>query len=159
MNPEWKDVHEQLQASMKQEIRAMREMLANMRQEEECLLTGDKNRWNRIMIERSTLLEILYELRSQRFLETKQLEHLAKDAALPMENLLSPEDEESCEILSMREQLAALIEKMNQQNLRNQSLEGREFFPARERLMQHGLPQAQLVKRNKTIIATYPEKP
>ncbi len=155
MNRKWKDIHEQLQSSMKQEIRAMREMLANMQQEEACLLDGDKKRWNQIMIERSALLEHLYELRSLRFHKTEQLEHLAKDAALPENTLFNAEDEENCEILSMSDQLTALLERMNRQNLRNRSLEGDQIVLAKQRIAFP--PDPKLIKRLKATVATYPK--
>lgn len=157
-NEKWKVFHERLQASMKQEIGAMREMLANMRQEEASLLAGDKTAWNNIMIARSSLLARLYELRSQRFQATELLESMAKDTEISFEYLLCLDDEDGCEILSMREQLTALVEKMNQQNIRNCSLEGRECSLAKEKL---SYPQAAVesVKKGKTTIATYPDKP
>ncbi len=159
MNEQWKEFHERLQKSMKQEIGAMRDMLANMRQEEVCLLAGDKTSWNQIMIERSSLLERLYELRSQRFHATELLESMAKDAELPFEELLCRAGEDSCEFLSMREQLTALMEKMNQQNMRNSSLEAREFNASKQNLP-YPTPALQVsLKRNKTTIATYPDKP
>jgi flagellar biosynthesis/type III secretory pathway chaperone len=157
-NENWKVFHERLQASMKQEIGAMREMLANMRQEEVCLLAGDKTAWNNLMIERSSLLARLYELRSQRFQATELLESIAKDTEISFEHLLCLDDEDGCEIFTMREQLTALVEKMNQQNLRNSSLEGREYSLAKEK---HSFPQSAVesVKKAKTTIATYPDKP
>lgn len=160
MNEKWKVFHERLQTSMKQEIAAMREMLANMVQEEVCLLSGDKTGWNRIMIERSSLLARLYELRSQRFEATELLETLAKDAEVTFDYLLCLEDGQGCEILSMREQLTALVEKMNQQNIRNSTLEGRDFNSlAKERLSFPPPSIADSTKKSKTTIATYPNKP
>jgi hypothetical protein len=145
---------------MKQEIRAMREMLTNMRKEENCLLEGDKTSWNQVMIERSTLLERLYDLRSKRFQATEQLELWAKEAALPFENILCPEDADNCEILSMREQLAALIEKMNDQNMRNISLEAHETTTLTpERLTYSPTRYLPSAKKIKTTVATYPHKP
>lgn len=160
MNEKWKLFHERLQASMKQEIKAMRDMLTNMVQEEACLLSGDKTGWNQIMIERSSLLARLYDLRSQRFEATKLLESLAKDVDVPFDYLLCLEEDDGCEILTMREQLAALVEKMNQQNVRNSGLEGRDFSSlAKERLSFPPPTAPEAVKKGKTTIATYPDKP
>jgi flagellar biosynthesis/type III secretory pathway chaperone len=160
MDKNWNDFHERLQSSMKQEIGAMREMLANMRQEEHCLLEGDKTGWNQIMIERSSLLERLYELRSRRFHVTEQLETWAKESALPFENLLHSEDVASCETLSMREQLTALIEKMNEQNMRNLSLEAHGAISSTHERLLFSPPQLTVsLKKGKTTVATYPRNP
>lgn len=159
MNEQWKEFHDRLEKSLKQEIGVMREMLANMRQEEASLLAGDKTSWNQIMIARSSLLVCLYELRSQRFHATEILETLAKNAKRPFEELLCRADEDACEILSMREQLTALMEKMNQQNMRNSSLEAREFNSAKQNLLYPAPVLAASLKRNKTAIATYPDNP
>ncbi len=160
MSRQWNDFHEQLQSSMKQEIGAMREMLANMRQEEHCLLEGDKTSWNQVMIERSSLLERLYVLRMKRFQATQQLELWAKEAALPFENILCPENVDNCEIFSMREQLTSLIEKMNDQNVRNLSLEAHETTSlAHERLSYSPTHFIATSKKIKTTVATYPHKP
>lgn len=160
MSDKWKEFHERLHTSMKQEIGAMREMLANMRQEEVCLLAGDRNSWNKVMVERSSLLARLYELRSQRFQATQQLEILAKKASISFENFLCQQEGDGCEILSMREQLTALVEKMNQQNLRNSSLEAREFrSSSKDRFSLPPLPAPEAQKKGKTTVATYPDKP
>lgn len=150
--------HEQLEISMKMEIGAMREMLANMRQEEVCLLAGDQVAWNKIMIERSSLLARLYELRSLRVIATEQLEAWAKEAALSFETLLSTDERMNCEILSMREQLTSLIEKMNQQNVRNLILEGRKW-EIRKDPYTPALVKASTSRKGKIGIATYPDKP
>lgn len=158
MLEKWKEFQERLQASMKQEISTMRDMLANMRQEEASLLAGDKIAWNQIMIERSSLLSRLYQLRSERSLATTLLEAMAEEAALPFDNFLCTQD--NCEILSMREQLMALVEKMNLQNIRNHTLEGREYGPICKDRCSYPPPGAPVAaKRNKTTIATYPDKP
>lgn len=156
--PEHLKFHAQLEISMKQEIGAMREMLANMRQEEVCLLAGDQEAWNKIMMERSSLLERLYELRSVRVIATEQLENWAKAEAIPIENIFCTDDASSCEILSMREQLTALIEKMNQQNVRNLTLEARKPLPSTKDSLAFSAPTlTSPLKKGKIGVITYPD--
>ncbi|MBS3905035.1 MAG: hypothetical protein KGZ39_06895 [Simkania sp.] len=144
----WENVQETLQASMKQEILAMREMLSNMHQEELSILAKDRNAWKQVMLERVTILSRLGELRAVRLEATQQLESMTKQS--------SHSNEDNCEILSMRDQLTALVEKMNQQNIRNQTLEASDtssypMFPN---------PLVEIKKRKpRTALATYPRHP
>jgi hypothetical protein len=136
-----KNIQESLQSSLKQEIGAMREMLANMHQEELTLIAHDRKAWMQVMMDRVGLLARLSELRSIRLKCTQELEHLTSLTDL------------DCEILSMRDQLASLIEKMNQQQHRIQNLEahpssGISRYPIRK-------PQESLKKPG--AIATYPK--
>ncbi len=156
----WTKLHEKLQISMKQEIGAMREMLANMHQEELSLISQDKNSWTKIMQERSILLERLCELRSMRLITTKELKSMADGqssrAPASLESLFSPEDLNSCEIFSMRDQLMALMERMNQQNVRNQNLEGQRYHSTELDGPASSLPSKN--RKLKAILATYPLK-
>ncbi len=148
---EWKNVQETLQLSMKQEIRAMREMLANMHQEELSILAKDRNAWKQVMMERVSLLARLSELRSVRLEATKQLESMDKQTSTHLE-------EENCEILSMRDQLTALVEKMNQQNVRNQNLEATSASSGAASAYSR-LSKAQEEKKRglpRATLATYP---
>ena len=136
-----KNLQESLQTSLKQEIGAMREMLANMHQEELTLIAHDRKAWMQVMMDRVGLLSRLSELRLIRLKCTKELEHLASISEL------------DCEILSMRDQLASLIEKMNQQQHRIQNLEAYSSssssrYPPRK-------PQEGT--KNPGAIATYPK--
>jgi hypothetical protein len=115
ISKEWKNTHEVLQTSLKQEIGAMREMLANMHQEELSLIAKDRNAWTQVMLERVTILSKLSELRQIRFEATHALESLSVADLNAFQ--------EDCEILTMRDQLTALIEKMNQLHLRILNLE------------------------------------
>jgi len=136
-----KSIQESLQTSLKQEIGAMREMLANMHQEELSLIAHDRKAWMQVMMDRVGLLSRLSELRLIRLKCTQELEHLTSVAEL------------DCEILSMRDQLACLIEKMNQQQHRIQNL---EVYSSQK---SSGYPQRKPQGGSKKpgAIATYPK--
>ena len=118
----------------------MREMLANMHQEELSLIARDRKAWMQVMMDRVGLLSLLSELRSIRLKCTQKLECLASLSEL------------DCEILSMRDQLASLVEKMNQQQHRIQNLETQP--PSSISKYPSGNPQEGIKKPG--AIATYP---
>jgi hypothetical protein len=146
---EWENIQEVLQLSLKQEIVAMREMLSNMHQEELSLLAKDRKAWTLVMMQRANLLARLSEVRTERLAATQRLESIKKR--------LSPSfKDENCEIISMRDQLTALVEKMNQQNLRIQSLEDHDgrvssIYPPIDQKT-----QTTVTGRARAILATYP---
>ncbi len=155
-NPAWLEVHIQLQDSMKKEIDVMREILANMHQEEYFLLSGDKVSKDHVIEERSLLLKRFNDIRNTRLSVTEMLEDLSfpdTDAEkMSLEECLLQSDEDSCETLFLRDQLVAIYNRMTMQNSRNQLL---------CKLSQHqslGAPQP-LPAKKKIIIETIPRKP
>ena len=160
----WRQAHDTLKISMQNEIGIMREILANMHQEELSLQMYDKDSWTLVMKERSELIEQLGDLRSKRIQASKNLEDLAsngkKGREIALEQMLPIEDENTCEILTLRDQIMALIERMNFQNSRNQIL----FHEVEHQFdKKHGtypaLSQAPQQKpKRKTSVATYPDK-
>lgn len=120
---------------MQKEIILMREVLANMHQEEESLRRNDRPLWANIISQRCEILTILSPVREERILASK--------------NVVYSED---CDILSMRDQIMALIEKINQQNHSNEQLYKVAFRP------QSAL-QPELIKKKKSAIATYTQEP
>jgi len=124
-NPSWIEAHEQLKISMQKEISIMREILANMHQEELSLLLNDRGSWTQVLQDRFPMIERLSDLRKQRMDATQKIEAIAKLDSITtptLEQILPTEDESSCEILSLRDQLMALVEKINFQNNRNTTL-------------------------------------
>ncbi|MFI5333962.1 MAG: hypothetical protein ACHQT8_02200 [Chlamydiales bacterium] len=119
------EIHEELKRSMQKEITLMRDLLANMHQEELSLLMHDRTSWNKIMEERAKIVQNLGPWRSKRTEATdKLIQHRDKEKKKTpqLEELLPPEQQSSCEILSLRDQLMALTERMNSQNCRNETL-------------------------------------
>ena len=151
----WTEMHEKLQQSMKKEIETMREVLANMHQEEQSLLINDKSSWSRVMEERSALILRLSDLREERLHTTEKLQLMAFPQGVPedvpLEDLFPPQDLLSCETLTLRDQLMALVERLNLQSGRNEILFNLSQHPMREE------PQVQPHKP-KISIATLPPK-
>jgi hypothetical protein len=142
----WKEAHAGLQHNMQQEIETMREILANMHQEEVTLIQKDKHAWSQIMEERSHLLNQLNTIRKARLEATQKLESIAGG---PLETALPFQDENSCETLFLHDQLLALIDRLNLQNSRNEAL----FHISNTQ--PHLLPEPL---KPKTSIATIPPK-
>lgn len=152
MDQVWNENHEMLQQAMKKEIETMREILANMHQEKHSLLIKDKTLWQKVVEERAPLILRLSDLREARIKSTEKLEALAFPHTLneevPLEKLLPPQDDRTCDVLSMRDQMAALIERLNHQTMRNEVLYD---------LAQHTLEHPQPKKpKPKISIATLP---
>ena len=135
---------EKLKMAMQREIAMMREILANMQKEELSLARQDKQLWNQILQERSQMMESLVLFRKERMVAAEELKN----------------DTEILEDLSwMRDQMTALIEKLNVQNSRNQNLYSQSF---------EGRPQGNVTlcpqmapepqKKKGGIVATYPKR-
>ena len=155
----WKETHTVLQQSMKKEIETMREILANMHQEEASLISRDKTAWAQVMDERSKLLARLGDLRDTRLQATQKLQTLAcphgTSEEIPLENLLPMDDESSCETLFLRDQMMALLDRMNLQNNRNDLL---SRISERPESLQPQLQPQPKKRKNKISVATLPPK-
>ena len=121
----------------------MREILANMHQEELSLMLGDQNTLRLVLDERSKLLAQLSDLRLARLEISKQIED-SQDLSI------------HCEILSLRDQILALVERMNFQNLRNVFLFNQGIH--RAEIPQVASPSAAQRPKKKGMLATYPRK-
>ncbi len=118
---------------MQKEIILMREVLANMHQEEESLKRNDHSLWANVISQRCEILALLSPIREERILASKLIEY-----------------SDDCDILSLRDQIMALIERINMQNHMNEQLYKVAFRP------QSAL-QPEPLKKKKSSIATYPE--
>lgn len=160
----WGPAYEQLKDSLQKEVALMREMLANFHQEEFSLLMNEKEKWATVMEERSDMVVTLANLRRARIEATKILQDLAKDKLkkpqISYKELFAQEDIVGGEILSLLDQILALVQKLNLQNCRNDFL----FYEVKNA---HELPlhcpypppaPAMQAKRKKTTVATYPSQ-
>lgn len=156
MNP-WNETHLRLQEAMKREIETMREILSNMKQEEHFLTIRDKHAWGSVMEERAQLLSRLTDLQNDKqtlaaTLQQMVLPHGRKEL-FTLEEILPRDDENRSETLSLRDQILALIDRMNLQSSRNAMLlelsKYREKYPA--------LPYEKPEKKAKISLATMPE--
>jgi hypothetical protein len=150
-NPAWLETHIQLQEAMKKEIDVMREILANMHQEEYFLLSNDKISRDHVIEERSLLLTRFHDIRKTRLSVTETLEELSFPNAesMSLEDCLRQSDEDSCETLFLRDQLVAIFNRMAVQNSRNQLL---------FKLGQHQSLAAPEPEKKKVVIGTISRK-
>ncbi len=119
-HPEWDKTEQALNRSMRKEIDLMREILSNMMQEEISLLNQDKSSWEDLMQGRFYLIEQVKVFRQDRINATNKLLILSDETTF--EKILAEEDEIACEIVFLLDQLITLSEKINSQNLRNQTV-------------------------------------
>lgn len=141
-----KEVLEQLKICMQKEIHMMRELLANMHREELSLQFQDKTSWEQVMTERAQMIGRLKSLRDSRLQVTEQFE-----------NQESYQDSDVIEIYSLRDQILALAEKMNQIQSRNEYLSEHKVLQE-PRPNHYSSPSTNLSPRRKSSIATYPPK-
>lgn len=120
----WDQLHEELKCTLQKEIFLMRELLANLHQEELSMMMQDHGTYSQLAKQKSDMMERLSHLRTHRERTAEKIFAIAekqkKDAS--WEDLLSEMGDASCEILNLRDQLMALTEKMNRQQSRNQHL-------------------------------------
>ena len=123
MEHEWTELHTELQNLMKKEIEAMRELLGNLHQEEILIIQKEMTYWNQIMQERGHLIDQLKYLRHDRTCITQSLESTAHSHPnVPLEELLPQDHENTWELLALRDQMFALLDRMNLQCSRNEML-------------------------------------
>ena len=149
MTTEWTEHHTDLQNLLKKEIDTMRELLGNLHQEEMLIIQKEMAYWNQLMEERGHLIQILSHLRQDRIYTTEILESMNHSHAnVPLEELVPPDNANSSELLGMRDQILALLDRMNLQCSRNEML---------TQLAHHQTsPQHQPEKKAKISIATLP---
>src|SRR4029078_7708234 len=112
-NEEWNNLHDVLKETLKKEVSMMRELLANMHQEEVSLLLNDQGTVHELLHERCLIVERLGSLRTTRLEATNKIEKIASNESPPTLREMFPlEEETSTEILSLRDQLMALTEQM-----------------------------------------------
>lgn len=154
-DPKWNEIHETIKLTLQREIDTMRELLANMHQEELSLLLQNRETRATLLEERGQLIMHLGSLRSERISAMDTLEKtVGKEHAHPTVDELLPLDEGiSSEIRSLSEQLLAITDKMNEQNARNQQLDRESVRRPSPKL------QVAPAKKRRNSIATIPRDP
>lgn len=116
---------------LEKEVMLMRDILANMHEEQQAILNRDDSSMQDLMSRRKTFYLQLTDIRNHRIeamemlallLLHKKNVDLLFDENVGLEILLTASGVDSVEILSLREQMVALVEKMNQQICRNHDL-------------------------------------
>lgn len=130
-NHDLKAIKESLQSIMSTEIDIMRDVLGNMLDEQEAILHNNTEALKLVLADREPRIFRMNEAREQRIEIVKELskslggevsndEQMGKQIDLDV--LLDQVDSDSIEILSLRDQILALLEQMNTQNARNSYL-------------------------------------
>ncbi len=127
---EWTEMHDSLQLVMKRELETMRQLLDNMNLEEQFILRKEKKYWSSMMEERAHLVDQLGEIRQSKQVVMEKLEALTRLTNVPLEELLPAKHTNSWEVLSLRDQMVTLLERMNLQTSRNEMLVQLERIPA-----------------------------
>lgn len=120
--------HIELKTSMESLVQVLRELLANMQEEQQALVVQDANAFASIMYNRSPLIE---KMQCHRALMVEEIDKLKEQNPHPIEietekdrliHLALLAGEENVEILLLRDQILALTEQTDKQNNRNNFL-------------------------------------
>lgn len=129
---------DRLAALMKREVSFMREVLSSMQREQMALMENNTEAVSLILQERESLMANVEKVRQDRLNAVQSLAlHLkaqgeVRSSEITLTALLENFGVDSCEILALRDQLLALLEKMNEQNARNNHLIQNRIFFSRE---------------------------
>jgi hypothetical protein len=119
---QWTENHTYLQAVMRKELETMQKLLSNISLEEQFILQKETRYWNTLMEERSQLKEELSKIHRDRLAIIEKIEFLACQIGVELEALLPPQDLNSWEILSLRDQMLTLADRISLQSSRNEML-------------------------------------
>ena len=127
-----------IKQSMKKEVSLTRELLSNLIAEENSLLWQDKTTWNDIMHKRFDLTQSLKSFRKER-----------KDLTCHLN------EENQCELSLLLDQLIPLIDKVNEQSVRNKYLmEKGEHVIAIRKQLEYPVPMEAKVPVRKNRLTT-----
>jgi flagellar biosynthesis/type III secretory pathway chaperone len=124
-------IKKSLKSILSTEIEFMREVLGNMSEEQEAILNNNTENLKKVLSERETHMCRMNEARVQRIEIVKEFSFILHGVEswdgqmgtqMDLDKLLDKVDSDSCEILTLRDQILALLEKMNTQNGRNNYL-------------------------------------
>lgn len=143
---QWTETHTYLQAVMKKELESLQKILSNINLEEQFILQKEGRYWNTLMEERDLLKKELNRIHRDRLDAIEKIGFLAHyTTPVELEALLPPQDINSWEILSLRDQMLTLHDRISLQSSRNEML---------AHVVQSPLPQ----KKAKTVLATLPQE-
>ena len=150
---------EDLKQAMQQEVDMMREILANLIEEENVLLLEDKLSWIHLMQERFCMIRQVKGFRENRNKATDELLILAKESSL--KKILEREEDLLLSIPLLLDQLMLLTDKINTQLKRNQVFsEMPQHLIAISNSMRYPRPSKALVsgKPERRFLMTLPEE-
>lgn len=120
-----------LKIAMTSLVKVLRELLANMEEEQHAILSQEAAVFQQIMNTRNSLISLMHENQKVMTQEIESLKSLSQIECSEEENekedlinLALYSGEEDVEILTLRDQVLALMEKMEKQNMTNNLLLG-----------------------------------
>jgi len=120
MKKKQQELQNQLHESMTHEVNILREILANMEEEQEAMFRNDPALAQVILERREKLVESMSTWRHQIFACVKKMAHLSKapppSDEVIMEKLADFVGYENYEILALRDQIIALAHRIDRQN-------------------------------------------
>lgn len=125
-----------LRDALAREASVLRELLDNMHEEQEAILRGDAETLKLVMTHREPLMAALFECRTKRLRAIQNMPFARSlDGNLSdemVETLATDGCPTSCEILSLRDEILAIIERVKMQNERNRYLLQNKVYLTRE---------------------------
>lgn len=118
------ELHRLLKESLRKEISALREILSNMNQEKELIISHDGENRKKILYHRTCLLNHLTSLHDQkiRVLKTLSSFQTNEPKILPLDKILKKDHVDCCETFFLHDQLTSLREKIDMQHQENKTL-------------------------------------
>ena len=129
--PEISQIYEELSTVMKREILFFREMLSSMQEERYALLNNNTAMLRIIINSRHSLIDTITELHDKRIKKIRSLIELLNadikdldiaDNTSCMTFLSEYVGSENCRLISLKEQMLALLEKLEMQSRRNKNI-------------------------------------
>ncbi len=152
-------LHLELKQALQRELSLVREVLANLHQEELSLIFQDMGTYRQLIQSRLEMQDRLVHLKTVQDATTQQLFAILQEKKenLDLEQILPDNEPIRWEILSLRDQLATLMDKMNRQQMRNQHLAD---HPEHLLSVQHHtqLQNPSLRPKRQAVITTYQVK-
>ena len=128
-----------LKNSMSSLVNVLRELLANMEEEQHAILIQNASAFQVIMNNRSSLLNVMNDCRSTMVEEIGKLQEMHPEIPIinneqdRLLNLAKLAGEDNVELLTLRDQILALTEKMEHQNVSNNALLGNPVLESDKR--------------------------
>ncbi|MDR3624532.1 MAG: hypothetical protein P4L16_05280 [Chlamydiales bacterium] len=125
--PVAREIQERVTDLLKREVILMREILANMLEEERAFIEKDPKALQNVMMRRDAPLQALMEVREERSEKLHELTSLltpkeSAKSAMNLCSLMEAKGLESFEVVLLQDQIVALIEKMSIQHSSNEHL-------------------------------------
>lgn len=156
---------ESLKIVMTSLVKVLRELLANMEEEKQAILIQDATTFQTIMNQRSSLVVLMQETQKNMSHEIDSFKaaDLFKDDHEKLIHLAQYTGEDKVELLTLRDQILALSEKMEKQNMSNSILLGHNIAESKGKekyshpykpVKRRAYPKKNPITQKKTTVKT-----